>query len=150
MAESKYLLEAQQAQTLSALLELGKPLGHVSLLLSAVALTVLWLVPHLASPAARFLQGSLVLALVQTYYALRVALDARLLANWAQAWLDGRASPAATLVAFDQTGLWRNRPSTGIVRPLAQRLAGARRLWQRQVLCVVMQLVTVLLAAWLA
>lgn len=136
--------EAAQAEVAAALLGLGRRLDLASLLLSAAALVVLGLAPP-PMPACSALLLALAFGLAEHYHALRTAFDATVFAAWAARWHAG-GDPLQDLAAFDQAlagGGLRAAPDT--VRALPERVAGARRLFRRQGLCLLLQL-----AAWLA
>ncbi|KAF1038558.1 MAG: hypothetical protein GAK35_03766 [Herbaspirillum frisingense] len=136
---------AAQADIAAALMGLGRRLDAASLMLSAAALIVLALTPP-APWACAALLAAVVAGLGEHAHALRTAFDAPLFAAWAQRWQARDADPQADLSAFDQaladTGL--GPAGAGATRSLQARIAGARRLLQRQGLFLVLQL-----AAWL-
>ena len=131
-----------QLELVAALLRQGRPFDALSrgLLLLATG----WLVllaggfskPHTAVVAA--LLASLLLGLLQRWFALRVDLDARLLRVVAgQAATTDLATATATLdEALVGQGML---PAARAGRPWTERLAGARRLWRRQLGALLLQ-----------
>lgn len=137
---------AAQAAIAAAFLGLGRTLERGGLLLTGAALLALVVgQPALLPRLGLYL--AVAAGLVAHFYALRTAFDRPLFAAWARHWQEPEADPAADLAAFDAAlaaaGL---RPAAaGPLRPLADRIAGARRLLRRQGLCFILQIV-----GWLA
>lgn len=94
---------------------------------------------------------SLLAGLLQIYFALRVGLDADLLCAVARASRGGGGDLGPATLALDAAlhahGL---RSADRPVRDWPQRLAGARRLWRRQILALLVQLSALLGAVLLA
>lgn len=137
---------AAQAQIAAALLGLGRRVDLASLMLTTAALVVLALAPPPALACAALLLA-VAAGLGEHFYAMRTAFDAPVFAAWARRWQAGAGDPEHDLAAFDQAlaeGGLRAAPA-GAVRPLPERIAGARRLLKRQGLFLLLQL-----AAWLA
>lgn len=82
--------------------------------------------------------ATVLLGLVERYFALRLRLDAGLFADLAS----GRIADLASLDA----GLSAIGVRTGTPRPLDDRIAGCRRLWRRHLVVVVVQAMMTLLA----
>lgn len=137
---------AAQAALAAAFLGLGRPLERCSLLLTTVALLALVVAP-LAFLPRQGLCLAVAAGLTAQFFALRTAFDQPLFAAWARYWQKPEADPEADLASFDAAlavaGL---RPATtGSLRPLADRIAGARRLLRLQSLCCIVQI-----SGWLA
>lgn len=141
---------AAQAENAVACLALGQGLERLSLVLTAIALLALVIAPLPLAPRLA-LWVAVVAGLVAQYYVLRTAFDRPVFAAWARRWRQPGAEPEADLAAFDAAlaaaGLGPS--SAGPVRPLADRLAGVRRLLRRQGLCCILQVVAWLVAALL-
>ncbi len=131
-----------QIELVAALLRQGRPFDALSrgLLLLATA----WLVllasgiakPHAAVAAA--LLASLLLALLQRYFALRVDLDARLLR--VVAGQSAATDLATATAALDEALVGQGMlPRERAGRAWPERLAGARRLWRRQLAALLLQ-----------
>lgn len=137
--------ERALAAATAALLHSGAvlaPLGHG---LSVAALLAPLLVPQ---PAAARLAWALVwlIGLLHAVLALRVALDARVFADWAGRWAAGSERMAADLAAFDGAlpRLLGRAPRGGVdmpTRALLPRAHGAVRLWRGQLGCLLLQAV---------
>lgn len=142
------LQAATKARVAAAGLLVGRGVDHWSLALTVLALAAAWVMP----PAGLLPQLLLLLVIVagaaEKFFALRVAFDASLFAQWAESWQQaaepGRAE--ADLAAFDQAlaacGL---RANGGEVRELDLRLVGAFGLLRWQLALFAVQFV-----AWLA
>lgn len=133
----------------AARLRMGTLLDACSLALSLLALVVL-LLGEQAAP----LQGVMLLVLVlggaEKYYAIRVAFDRRVFADWAARWQRPEGpSIAAVLAGFDEalTRIGRRPAGGSRVRSLGERLAGAFALLRRQSLCLFFQVLLLLATA---
>lgn len=114
----------------AALLATGGPVGRTSLALAALALAGALVSPPAPLPARLLLAASLVLGLVQGWYALRVAIDARLFAL---------AGLGDHLAALDRV-LERLRGSAPPAdRGVDERSRAALRLWRHQVSAAFLQ-----------
>lgn len=134
---------SMQLELVAALLRQGRPFDALSrgLLLLATAWLVL-LATGIAKPGLPVvvaLLASLLLALLQRYFALRVDLDARLLRVVAghAATTDLATATAALDDALVGQGML---PREHAGRAWPERLAGARRLWRRQLAVLLLQL----------
>lgn len=137
---------AAQAVVAAALLGLGRSLERCSLLLTVVAFVALVAVP--LAPLPRLgLCLAVTAGLAAQFFALRTAFDQPLFAAWAYRWRTAEAEPEDDLIAFDSalTAAGLRPTATGPLRPLIERIAGARRLLRRQGLCCIVQI-----AGWLA
>lgn len=136
---------AHQADIALAMLAVSRPLDNTSRLLSISALVLLVL--HPGGPAVRAaLALSIVFGVAECGFALRCAFDVPVFTSWARRWHQG-SPPQDDLAAFDlalaDSGL--GPKASAAPRPLAQRIAGVRRLVKNQVRCLALQL-----AAWVA
>lgn len=148
MAESTVFQSATKARVAAAGLLVGRGIDHWSLALTVLALAAAWVMP----PSELLPQLLLLLVIVagsaEKLFALRVAFDASLFAQWAESWKHtadpGRteADLAALDVALAACGL---RANSGEVRDLDRRLVGAFGLLRRQFVLLAIQFV-----AWLA
>lgn len=113
------------AMVMAALLSTGRIVHHFALVVFAITVVTLAM---LKPPAlGNWAVASLVIVATETYLAMRVSLDARLFRWLAQE----KPVPLTALDAgLAAVGL---RAATSDVRPLAGRLAGARRLMAYQV-----------------
>ena len=140
---------------MAAMLRQGRSLNAMSRL--AMALPASWLLLQATghAPTIAYVQipllVSLLLGLTQMYFAIRVDIDARLLRELARAagLGGGDLAPATAELdyAFQAQGLLA---SDKPVADWPQRLSGARRLWQRQILALVLQLAALAVALMLA
>jgi hypothetical protein len=141
--------ERDLAAVAAALLDQGRRVDGLSRLVTATALLALMLLPALPQHSSRLLPVILaivaLLGLAETYLALRVGFDAALFARLASPIdgfdldrLDG-ALPRLWPALRSQTG-----------RPMAERIAGARRLLGRQGLLLMAQMALILVAAAIA
>lgn len=136
---------AAQAAIAAAFLALGRSLERGSLLLTAAALLALVVAPLAFQPRLG-LCLAVAAGLAAQFFALRTAFDRPLFAAWACHWLEPGADPEADLAAFDAAlAATSLRPAIAApLRPLADRISGARRLLRRQGLCCIVQI-----AGWL-
>lgn len=122
-------------------LAIGRSLDHFSLALTLLALAaLLWSRPPPVAGAA--LLVAFAAGLAEKFYALRVAFDRRVIADWARRWeKPDFPLPAAELAAFDEAleaaGL--RRAGNGGGHSLEGRLGGAMGLIKRQAVWVVLQ-----------
>jgi hypothetical protein len=127
----------------AAVLSTGAPVGRASLILALVALAGAPVFPPWPMPGRLLLALSLASSLVQGWYALRVAVDARLFAL---------AGLPEHLAALDRVlaRLRRSPPLPG--QGFDQRSRAALRLWRRQVALAFLQALCLLAAGfwWLA
>ncbi len=96
--------------------------------LALLALAAL-LLPQVTATSAAALAASVLLGLLQAYWALRLAFDQPVFAHWA-AKADEDATSA--LAAFDAALSGLGWPVADAGRPMAQRVAATRRLLRRQ------------------
>lgn len=151
MAEEAMPRPAATAGLAAALLDLGRPLDRWSLTLVAIALLGLLLCREDASPVARLgLLASVAAGGAQKVWALRVALDRALFAQWARRWQRPAATPESDMAELDRAlaaaGL-RAAPASP-ARDLAQRVRGARRLLAWQGAALALQAALLAGAAW--
>lgn len=147
--------EAMELQVVAELLRLGCPLNALSrglLLLQTAALCLI---------AGAAIEGSLVLialllagliaGLAQLYFALRVAFDAGLLRDCAERARDPAITVEALADALDRALLAQGLlPAAKAGRAWAPRIAGARSLFKRQCLALLVQGLSVLATLILA
>jgi hypothetical protein len=132
-----------ESSATAAVLSTGAPVGRASLVLAVVALASAAAFPPWPPPGRLLLALSLALALVQGWYALRVAVDARLFAL---------ADLPAHLAALDRVlarlSSFQKPPDRGF----DERSRAALRLWRRQVTLAFLQALCLLAAGvwWLA
>jgi hypothetical protein len=128
-----------------ALLEQGERIDRLSCLLTAVALAALVAMglAGMQEPAAAVLLAlSVVIGLLELYFAVRVGFDARLFRRLAD---PGAGFDLGDLDdALTASGL---PPANKAARPLKQRSAGACRLLYRQAGSLALQVVLLLLGA---
>jgi hypothetical protein len=119
-----------ESRATAAVLRSGAPVAVASFGMTFLALAEVALAAHLSAPVRFLVAAALVLGLVESWYALRVAIDARLFA------LTGLASH---LAALDRV-LARLRGSTSPPgRGLDDRSRAALGLWKRQVAAALLQ-----------
>lgn len=130
-----------QAENAAALLALGHSLECFSLALTVMALLALLIAPLPLAPCLALSLAALAGLLAQ-YFALRTRFDQTIFAAWAHRWQRPEADPGADLAAFDAalTASSLSPLPGGLLRPLADRITGARRLLWRQALCCLLQL----------
>ncbi len=138
MAEHESRDDVELAATVSAWLQMGRPLHLGSVGLSVVAWLSLALKGWaLASGVAWSLVA--VVGVVEWYYAARCAFDARVFAHWAQA---PGGPDALRLSSFDRALVALGARGDAVsVRDLPSRAQGARGLLRSQSWCVLAQLV---------
>jgi hypothetical protein len=138
MTTDERVLCATTARWLQACTAALGGLGAVSVLAAVLVLLAGLPLPGLAAAV-------LLLALAERVLALRTRFDAGLFADLAQ----GPCTPDLLDTALEGLGLRARRATS---RPLADRVAGARRLTQQHALLVLLQFsavaVQLLLAAW--
>jgi hypothetical protein len=130
--------EAVAARAAGALLGAAPPVVNGWSMLLALA-AMLTLVPA-KGLAAMCLLGSVVIGLMQAYFAIRCRFDAALFAR-----LDGAAADYARLDAV--LAAWGMRAGTGEARSVDQRVRGALRLWRLQRTAFALQLAALLAGA---
>ena len=119
-----------ESQATAAVLRSGAPVAAASFTMTLLALAEVALSAHLSAPVRFLLAAALVLGLIESWYALRVAIDARLFSL---------AGLATHLDALDRV-LGRLRGSTPPPgRGLDDRSRAALRLWKRQVAAALLQ-----------
>ena len=134
--------ESETRSTLAvtvALLERGADLNRLSALLTAAALLLPLFVPQ---PVAFILLAAALAGVGELYFATRVGLDAALFV---------RLEATPDLAALDRglAALGLLPPGKG-GRPLAPRIAGARRLLIRQAIAFLLQVLLILFAVAVA
>jgi hypothetical protein len=93
------------------------------------------------------LTGSITIAILQKYYALRIRLDAAIFQRWADNWrYAGGITPAEDMAALDRA-LGKKQTT---VRTLADRIRGARKLLLWQISCFLFQTICLLAGLWLS
>ncbi|PKO32335.1 MAG: hypothetical protein CVU34_16225 [Betaproteobacteria bacterium HGW-Betaproteobacteria-7] len=133
----------------AAWLATGRTLDHCSLLLSLLALAAAFCSePPLLARAALLL--AVLLGVGEKIYAIRVAFDERIFSTWATSWpATGDFVADAALAEFDgllvRLGLRSQQPTQ---HSLDERIAGACALLRRQAICLALQLLAVLGAAF--
>lgn len=142
--------EAAQAELAAALLAIGRQLDRASLALTVGGLLALVIAP-LASPPRLGLLVAVFAGVFEFSFACRTAFDERIFSTWARRWRQTDTAPEETLAAFDRalasSGL-RKTPAAPN-RPLADRIAGARRLLRKQGACLMLQVLAWLVACGL-
>ncbi len=130
----------------AAFLDQGRTIDRLSRLLTAAALIAILIGPAISTqPPWVLIQSAALVALAgiaQTYFAIRVGFDAALFRQLAHA--SEAPDFAATDAALAQLGFL---PTAKHRRPAGVRIAGARRLFGLQVLCLVAQVLSVLAGA---
>ncbi|MGQ0799490.1 MAG: hypothetical protein ACT4NL_05170 [Pseudomarimonas sp.] len=139
----------------ASLLRQGRSLNALSLLATALAASWLLLMAtglsSVATATLALVLLSLLFGVVQTYHALRVDLDARLLHELARAAQASGDDLAAATAELDHA-----LRSQGLVKPekpaadWPRRLAGAREWWHRQMLALLLQVAALAAALLLA
>ncbi|MDH0096704.1 hypothetical protein L1F06_000140 [Ectopseudomonas hydrolytica] len=129
----------------AALLRRGRSLDHCSSALSLVAV-LFGLAPWLGAPPSLILAllcaALLIAGLAEKYWALRVALDAKLFQRLAEAGEQLDSQTHALDQALQNLGL-QNAQQTG--RSWSLRSQGALDLLRKQALCLLLQIVIVVL-----
>lgn len=120
----------------TALCETGQRIDAWSRLLTGAALLACAL-PAPVGGWSFLLAGVLLAGIVQLFHALRTGFDRAIFAHWAA--LPADALPAA-LLAFDQSLVEASLAKSSKQRPLGERVAGVRRLVQRQLLALGVQI----------
>jgi hypothetical protein len=135
---------AADAAVTSSLLGLGRTISLTSGLVLLMA-TAFWIQGHSIRSIAYF--SSILVALLQGYFAQRVRFDAAIFSFWAKRW-NGSVDPVMDLKAFD-TRIGR-QPSTAdsAQTNLAQRRRGALRLLRYQIFSGLLQLLLITIALW--
>lgn len=135
---------AANAVVTAGLLSIGHPIALASgaVLLATICL---WILGHSVQPIAFF--GSVISALLQGYFALRVHFDATIFSLWAVRWKDSY-DPCDDLKAFDVSIRRQSAESTSAQISLDERRQGALRLMRYQVITVLLQLVLAAIALW--
>lgn len=142
--------ETGPAPVIAALLDQGRAIHSLALVLALAAIAVLLLAIVIASsgiaPAA-MAGGALLFALAETYLALRVGFDAALFRAVATEMLDWSA--------LDETLVTRGiLPAGKAGRPVGARIDGALRLLRRQIVCLALEALLlaggIVLLAWRA
>lgn len=138
------------AAATAGLLTLGRSLERASLLLTTAAVVTLLLASLPMLPRIALL-AVLAAGLVGHFFALRTAFEQPVFAAWARRWHSPGADLDADLASFDAAiaGAALHPAPPDSLRPLGERIAGARRQVRRQGFCCLLQL-TGALAALLA
>jgi hypothetical protein len=121
----------------TALCDTGQRIDAWSRLLTGAALLACAL-PAPMNGWRYWLAGVLLAGIAQLYYALRTGFDRAVFAHWAS--LPEESFPAA-LTAFDQALVDAGLAKVCKDRSLSERLAGIRRLVQRQMLALAGQII---------
>lgn len=131
-------IDAQAAFACAALLEQGRKLHALSLLLSGAALLML-VIGHnpIGSPRNIVVGPVILLGLVALYFAGRVGLDEKLMQRLATQADGGELDLGAFDAGLTLAGL---RPAAATPRALGDRIAGATRLLRNQAIATVAQL----------
>jgi hypothetical protein len=113
---------------------MGKILNQWSMLLALAAIIILGLKQGSDDYSTVFLRDSLVVALLQGYFAVRCAFDAAV--------FTALGGDPRHYQGFDQIlTRWKLRRASTITRSLNERVQGARRLLRWQAACFFVQLV---------
>jgi hypothetical protein len=91
--------------------------------------------------------SSLLLALLQGYFAQRVRFDADIFGFWANRW-NGSVNPIEDLDAFDARIGRKSSGAASVEENLAQRKRGALRLLRYQAFTAALQLILTTIALW--
>ncbi len=130
-------IDAEAAFACAALLEQGRKLQALSLVLTGIALYMLVIGHHpIASPKHAVVGPVVLLGFVALYFASRVGLDQKLMRRLATQADDGRLDLGAFDAGLTLAGL---RPAAASTRTLGDRIAGATRLLRNQVIATVAQ-----------
>lgn len=158
MPETTTLEEAAtKVRVMASALSIGRRLEPLSLLLLAIAL-VLPAILALPLQAKIGILVSILAAGLQTYFGLRVALDARIFSDWSERWdrtasvVSGTPSLELELASFDRAlafcGLRKNTATHGTpARGLESRLLGASKQLKLQALALLVQFVSLVSVA---
>ena len=128
-------------------LALGRSIDRLSVALTLLALATLrWTA---SSPSARLaLAAAAVAGLAEKAYALRVAFDHAIFADWTRRWpAEDASAPERDLAAFDKALVAAGRPARAADRPLPERVRAATALLKRQAVLLVGQVTALLVAA---
>lgn len=129
---------AEAAFACAALLEQGRKLQALSLVLTGIAVFAT-LGPQPGRPQAQVAVAlSILLGIVALYFAIRVGLDARLMRRLAAQADHGRLDLASFDAGLTLAGL---RPAAAATRTLGDRIAGASGLLRNQALATAAQLI---------
>lgn len=141
--ESSTRLAADAAITAS-LLGIGRSLSLASGLLLLLA-AGLWVTGH----PVRMIPfiGTLLLALLQAYFAQRVRFDADIFSFWANRW-NGSGNPIDDLDAFDARVGRKSSGTDSLQANLTRRKHGALRLLRYQAFSAALQLILTAIALW--
>jgi hypothetical protein len=139
--------ESAQAALAADSLGLGRSLDLWSMAFALLAGVVLIMTAqgHDIQPSL-FLTGSVIVAILQKYYALRTRLDAAIFQRWGDNWRAGGIAPAEDMAALDRA-LGKDQ---SVFRTLADRIRGARKLLLWQIVCFVFQMICLLAGLWLS
>jgi hypothetical protein len=135
---------AADAAITSSLLGIGRTISLICGLVLLMA-AGFWVLGHSIHSIAFF--SSILIALLQGYFAQRVRFDAAIFSFWATRW-NGSVDPIDDLKAFD-TCVGR-QPSTvdSVQTNLAERKCGAFRLLRYQILSGILYLLLITIALW--
>lgn len=129
---------AEAAFACAALLEQGRKLQALSLMLTGIAVFAA-LGPQPGRPQMQIaIAVSILLGVIALYFAIRVGLDARLMRRLATLADDGRLDLACFDGGLTLAGL---RPAAASTRTLGDRIAGAIGLLRNQALATAAQLI---------
>lgn len=135
---------AEQARLATAVLSQGRSLDQWSLLFTGLALAALLMAKDYGPAERLVLMSVLIAGLVQKYFAMRVGLDREIFGSWAARWQRQGADPFIDLGEMDDSlaalGL-AGKAGPATPRPLTDRVKGALRLFRRQVICLMVQVV---------
>jgi len=138
---------AAHARVAAGWLALGRSIDRLSAVLTLLALAaLLWTAPP---PSARLaLAAAVVAGLAEKAFALRVAFDRAIFADWMRRWdAPGGAAPEHDLAAFDDALAAAGRLVRAAARPLPERVRGATALLKRQAGLLAGQFIALLVAA---
>ncbi len=129
-------IDAEAAFACAALLEQGRKLHALSLMLTGIALFMLVTVHPLRSPHHIVVGSVILLGVVALYFASRVGLDQRLMRRLATQADDGQLDLGDFDAGLTLAGL---RAAAATTRPLGYRIAGATRLLRNQAIATAAQ-----------
>jgi hypothetical protein len=142
-------VERDLAAAAAALLDQGQRADHLSRLITAASAVVLLLLPSVLGPSSVLLTTILALVVLlgfaELYFAIRVGFDAALFHRW------GAVPEGFDCARLDHALLRLGlMPEAKTGRPMAERIAGARRLLAWQGVTLAAQVLLVLVGAALS